>query len=112
MEDLIGRLKAANAQIERRDRLLGEEMLERREAAALIPELAGRDLEGAHPDHGPTIEVGGQTVDRFEFAQETIVLRTGRPVLAILGDEAQLVFSDPESNCLGVASPGCFSVFG
>ncbi|MDP9999741.1 DNA/RNA non-specific endonuclease [Pseudarthrobacter sulfonivorans] len=97
MEDLIGRLKAANARIERRDGLLGEEMLERREAAALIPELAGRGLEGAHPDPGPTLDVGGQTVDRTEFAQETIVLRTGRPVLAILGDEAQLVFSDPES---------------
>lgn len=72
-------------------------MLERRNATALIPELAGRDLEGTHPDPGPLIEVGGQTVDRFEFVQETIVLRTGRPVLAVVGDEAQLVFSDPES---------------
>ncbi|PTT68408.1 DNA/RNA non-specific endonuclease [Arthrobacter sp. HMWF013] len=98
MEDLIGRLKAANAQIERRDRLLGEEMLERRAATEMIPELAGRDLEGAQGGHGPMIELGGQTVDRFEFAQETIVLRTGRPVLAVVGDEAQLVFSDPESN--------------
>lgn len=97
MEDLIGRLKAANALIERRDVLLGEEMLERREAAALIPELAGRGLEDAHPDPGPTIDVGGQTLDRAQFAQETIVLRTGRPVLAILDNEAQLVFSDPES---------------
>jgi hypothetical protein len=31
-------------------------------------------------------------VDRSEFAQETIVLRTGRPVLAVVADEAQLVF--------------------
>lgn len=97
MEDLIGRLKAANAQIERRDVLLGEEMLERREAAAFVPELPGGGLEGAHPDPGPTIQVGGQAVDRIEFAQETIVLRTGRPVLAVVGDEAQLVISDPES---------------
>jgi endonuclease G len=35
MEDLIGRLKAANAHIERRDGLLGEEMLERRAATAV-----------------------------------------------------------------------------
>ncbi|GAA1769724.1 hypothetical protein GCM10009712_17090 [Pseudarthrobacter sulfonivorans] len=97
MEDLIGRLKAANAQIERRDSLLGEEMLERRAATASIPELAGRTPEGTPRDPGPTIEVGGQTVDRSEFAQETIVLRTGRPVLAVIGDQAQLVFSDPES---------------
>ncbi|MET1086666.1 MAG: trypsin-like peptidase domain-containing protein, partial [Arthrobacter sp.] len=99
MEDLIGRLKAANAQIERRDGPLGEEMLERREAAAVIPELAGaRDSGPAEPDAGPTIRVGGETVDRFAFAQETIVLRTGRPVLAVVGDEAQLVFSDPQSS--------------
>jgi endonuclease G len=97
VEDLIGRLKAANAQIERRDSVLGEEMLERRAATASIPELAGRTPEGTQLGPGPTIEVGGQTVDRSEFAQETIVLRTGRPVLAVIGDEAQLVFSDPES---------------
>jgi endonuclease G len=98
MEDLIGRLKAANAQIERRDSLLGEEMLERRTATAALPELAGRTPEGTPLDPGPTIEVGGQAVDRSEFAQETIVLRTGRPVLAVIGGEAQLVFSDPESS--------------
>jgi endonuclease G len=90
-------LLVADAQIQRRDGRLGEELLERRASTALIPELA-RDLEGAQPDSGPMIEVGGQTVDRLEFAQETIVLRTGRPVLAVVGDEAQLVFSDPESS--------------
>ncbi|WP_258803130.1 DNA/RNA non-specific endonuclease [Pseudarthrobacter sp. NS4] len=98
MEDLIGRLKAANARIERRDSVLGEEMLERRAATDVAPEPGSRVLEGAEPGPGPTLEVDGQTVDRIQFAQETIVLRTGRPVLAVVDDEAQLVFSDPESS--------------
>jgi endonuclease G len=98
----MGRLKAANAQIERQDSPLGEEMLERREATSVIPELAAAPgLEAAPPGPGPMITVGGQTVDRFEFAQETIVLRTGRPVLAVVGDQAQLVFSEPESKVWG-----------
>ena len=98
MEDLIARLKDANARIERRDGQLGEEMIGRSAATAGAPELAGRDLERIQEGVGPTIEIGGQTVDRLEFMQETIVLRTGRPVLAVVDDEAQLVFSDPESN--------------
>ncbi|MGX1159802.1 endonuclease G [Arthrobacter sp. SLBN-100] len=98
MEDLIGRLRAANARIESRDGQLGEEMLERRAATPSVPGGAVGDFELAQPGRGPQLEIGGQTVDRFEFAQETIVLRTGRPVLAVVDDEAQLVFSDPESS--------------
>jgi endonuclease G len=96
VEDLIGRLKAANARIERRDRALGEELLELRADKGLSLELAP-GLGGAHEDPGP-IELDGQPVDRSDFVQETIVLRTGRPVLAIVNDEAQLRFSDPDSN--------------
>ena len=98
MEDLISRLKAANARIEGRDNLLGEEMLERRAATPPIPEGAVGDLEGVLTDRSATMEIGGETVRRSEFAQETIVLRTGRPVLAVVGDEAQLVFSDADSS--------------
>lgn len=98
MEDLIGRLRAANARIESRDGQLGEEMLERRAATPSIPGGAAGDLELAQPGHGPQLEIAGEAVGRFEFAQETIVLRTGRPVLAVMDDEAQLVFSDPESS--------------
>lgn len=98
MEDLIGRLKAANARIESRDHQLGEELLERRAATPPILEGAVGDLEGAFTDRSATMEVGGERVPRAEFAQETIVLRTGRPVLAVVGDEAQLVFSDPDSS--------------
>jgi endonuclease G, mitochondrial len=98
MEDLIGRLRAANARIESRDGKLGEEMLERRAATPPIPELAERALEIAQPGARPTLEVDGQTVDGVEFTQETIVLRVGRPVLAVIDDEARLVFSDAESS--------------
>ncbi|MEQ7736122.1 hypothetical protein, partial [Escherichia coli] len=67
-----------------------------------VPEGAGRDLDltrpGVPPGAPATLEVDGQTVDREVFAQETIVLRTGRPVLAVVNDQAQLVFTDPESS--------------
>jgi endonuclease G len=96
VEDLIGRLKAANARIERQDSALGEELLELRADKGLSPERAP-GLGGAPEDSGP-LEVDGQPVDRSDFAQETIVLRTGRPVLAIVNDEAQLRFSDPDSD--------------
>ncbi|MGE0135667.1 MAG: DNA/RNA non-specific endonuclease [Dehalococcoidia bacterium] len=58
----------------RRDHLLDSELLE----------LGGGD--------GPAPELPGG-----EFQLETIVMRTGRPVLAIKRDEAQLTFDDPDS---------------
>ena len=90
MNDLLTRLRVATTDVERRDDALRAEMRERRDAAALVPERAGAALD-------PVVEIGGHQVDRFEFEQETIVLRTGRPVLAIVRDGAQLVFDDPES---------------
>jgi endonuclease G, mitochondrial len=98
VEDLIGRLKAANSQVIRRDGLLAEEMLERRAATAGVQGVTGRSFEGAESETSTVLEVAGQAVNRLEFEQETIVLRTGRPVLAIVGDEAQLVFTDQESS--------------
>jgi endonuclease G len=89
MEDLIARLKAANADIERRDTALRDELNERRESESFVSEsLTDRDRE---------IAIEGQTVDRQDFVAETIVLRTGRPVLAIVRDKARLIFDDPES---------------
>jgi endonuclease G len=98
VDDLIGRLKAANARIERRDDQLGRELLERREAESGAAASAMRGLELAPSDAPPTLEVDGETVDWVVFAQETIVLRTGRPVLAVVNDQAQLVFSEPDSS--------------
>lgn len=98
MEDLISRLKAANAQFQRRDGLLGKEMLGRRTDSESTSRIGGRSIEELQLGPRPLIEVDGQTVDRLQFEQETIVLRTGRPVLAVIGDEAQLVFPDSESD--------------
>ena len=88
MENLLARLKAANADIEHRDQSLRNELLDRRESADFVAESVG---------HEAPLVIEGEVVDRLEFEQETIVHRTGRPVLAVVRDEAQLVFSDPES---------------
>lgn len=48
-------------------------------------------LEGVGAE-GPALELPGD-----ELQVETIVMRTGRPVLAIKRDEAQLTFDDPDS---------------
>lgn len=92
MQDLMARIQDAVAGMERRDRALAEEMAGFREKAstqgaaatlteAIFPERVG--LESAAP--GP------------EIALETIVLRTGRPVLAVVRDEALLEFRDADS---------------
>ncbi|HKH45250.1 MAG TPA: DNA/RNA non-specific endonuclease [Thermoanaerobaculia bacterium] len=101
MKDFEARVRAAVARIERRDQKLAEELNDVRgsagreqearvlaekiapEAAGFQPEMAG--LEGLAPPPQP------------DLALETIVLRVGRPVLAVLRDEAQLEFRDAES---------------
>ncbi|MGW5152994.1 DNA/RNA non-specific endonuclease [Rhodococcus koreensis] len=72
--DTLTRLTAANAAMRRRDQDLDSELLA----------LRGRE--------GPTPELPGG-----ELQTETIVMRTGRPVLAIKRDEAQLTFDDADS---------------
>jgi endonuclease G len=88
MDDLIARLKAANADLERRDDALREEIREQRESP-FAPESALEVPEG--------LLVEGQPADRRDFVAETIVRRTGRPVLAIVRNAARIVITDPES---------------
>lgn len=77
--DTLDRLKARNVETRRRDSALHRELPDRAE------------------DEGPGLEsLAGETLER-EFQLESIVLRTGRPVLAIKRDEAQLTFDDPDS---------------
>jgi endonuclease G len=73
--DLMNRLQNANAAMRRRDKPLDDELQE-------LSEGQGPSLESA----GGDIQV------------ETIVFRTGRPVLAIKNDEAQLTFDDADSH--------------
>jgi endonuclease G, mitochondrial len=72
--DTLTRLKSMNAAMRRRDQRLNTELLERESRERVAFEAA----------------VG-------EIGLETIVLRTGRPVLAVKHDEAQLVFDDADS---------------
>ena len=88
---LLDKLAALNASIESRDTALRTELQDKRRDAAREPETV-RGLDAAPRDRGFFDGVGGP-----RLAEETIVLRTGRPVLAIVHDEAQLTFSDPDS---------------
>jgi endonuclease G len=77
----LDRIKELNGQVCRRDSALGEELVGRRRADDV-------ELESLRPAVGPPVD---------EFEAESIIMREGRPVLAIKRDEAQLVFEDPDS---------------
>lgn len=84
MTTSLERLRAATAQIENRDPSLAEELKSvRTRAAETIRESAGLEGVGSEAD--------------LITGLETIVLRTGRPVLAISDNQPQLVFQDADS---------------
>ena len=83
MNDLLNRLKARNADVESRDDDLRDELEEKRGTEGVAPDFELRDL--------------GDDVNPGDLSQETIVLRTGRPVLAILRNQAELTITDPDS---------------
>jgi len=76
--------------IRERDKSLGDELQAKRDQRG-VQEEAGR--------FRPILEsaVEGRESPRPQLALETIVLRTGRPVLAVSNDEPQLKFTDAES---------------
>ena len=76
------RLKGAVAAIEESDASLGAEM---RDVRATRARGAGLESLPAHPALPD------------DLAPETIVFRSGRPVLAVRNDEAELTFADAES---------------
>ena len=76
----LDRIKELNGQVCRRDSALGEELVGRRADDVELESLGA---------------AGGPPLDEFEA--ESIIMREGRPVLAIKRDEAQLVFEDPTS---------------
>ena len=83
------RLKEAVAEVEQSDGKLADEMREVRGARGqpAAEEMAPR-LESLRPT---------TTADVGDLARETIVLRTGRPVLAVINDETRLEFDDADS---------------
>ena len=86
MKNSLELLRAATAQIENDDPRLAEELKSvRSRAAETINESAGFEA------------MGGEGDDDMLTGLETIVLRTGRPVLAITDNQPQLVFQDTDS---------------
>jgi endonuclease G len=89
VDDLFEKLRASNAQMQRRDSNLSKELDEKRSTAgpvdeeAVAPALTGMAVS--------------DDVDAGDVLQESIVRRTGRPVLAIIRDRAQLSIDDPDS---------------
>jgi len=83
------RLKDSVAEVQRSDEKLADEMREVRGAR-------GRE---ATEEMAPRLESLRRTgaADVGDLARETIVLRTGRPVLAVVNDDTRLEFDDAES---------------
>lgn len=102
MQDLEARVRAAVARIERRDQKLAEELNDvrgsagREQEARVLAEKIAPDMGGFVPEVAG-LEGVAAPPPQPDFALETIVLRVGRPVLAVLRDEAQLEFRDAES---------------
>jgi len=93
MADQVSRLQSLLSRIQNADRKLGDELKSRRSdlvsksamAAGMAVETMGAGAAGAATALAP------------QFTMETIVLRTGRPVLQVFRDEAKLDFKDAES---------------
>src|SRR4051812_40508769 len=109
MNNLKERLAGAISRIEKKDSQLASELQEKRERAmeeakervsGLVNELA---IEGRNEEVPVAAAVRAAAVatpvpkERQNIVAETIVLRQGRPVLAIVNDEPRLDFRDVES---------------
>jgi endonuclease G len=93
MQDLEARIRTAVARIERRDRKLAEELKDVRGSARTDHEA--RVLSEKIAPGAAGLEM--LATPRPDIALETIVLRVGRPVLAVLRNEPRLEFRDAES---------------
>jgi endonuclease G, mitochondrial len=89
MENMTERIRDAVAAIEQRDLALAAELMSVRERER------GSVTEMAAAGPGADVSVP-ENVSTFEL--ETIVLRTGRPVLAVSNNEPRLVFDEIESD--------------
>lgn len=89
MDSTLAKLREHNRELQRRDSLLSAE-LER---------IRGAVAEGAPPGAAaiPALRGVGADVAPSPVEEESIIMRTGRPVLAIVRHEAQLVIDDADS---------------
>ena len=94
MRSLEERLRSAIAGIEERDGKLRDELA----AVRASSKPAAMELAGGLESMGfGTPEGGGGPRAAPDLALETIVLRTGCPVLAVFNDQAKLEFNDADS---------------
>jgi endonuclease G, mitochondrial len=103
MDEQMRRLQAILSRIQGADPTLGEELKSKRSDLARSAPMAA---PGFGPGAGPAAMPGaGMAVEGVAAARapmpqivpETIVLRTGRPVLRVFQDEAKLEFDDADS---------------
>jgi len=88
MYDFESRLRSAVKSLEKRDPELASEMKAVRKRPGAVDEA--RNILGARQPSGGLESTGGVAVANAQTALETIVLRTGRPVLAIHQDQVDL----------------------
>ena len=90
MDNALQRVRDAVARIEAEGGQISEEIRQIRRDSTRQDEA--RQLAGRFETY-----TGGPEVLQTDLALETIVLRIGRPVLAVFNNEAQLVFEEAES---------------
>ena len=92
MSKTKSQITAAIEAIRRRDEKLGEEMQDRRRGVEQMDE--GRII---HESFSTESAVSNEPMLDAGLVRETIVLRTGRPVLRVVRNAAELIFDDAES---------------
>ena len=92
MSKTKSQITAAIEAIRRRDEKLGEEMQDRRRGVERMDE--GRII---HESFSTESAVSNEPMLDAGLVRETIVLRTGRPVLRVVRNAAELVFDDADS---------------
>lgn len=91
VDDLFEKLRASNARMARRDSTLSKELDDVRARVEPVGEEGISPALTGMADDSDDVGVG-------DVLQESIVRRTGRPVLAVVRNRAQLVIDDPESD--------------
>ena len=96
MTDQASRLQAILNRIQSADPKLGEELKSKRSELTTAPRI-GAGMATMPPAGMAAEGIAPARVPMPLMTPETIVLRTGRPVLQVFQDEAKLEFSDAES---------------
>ena len=103
MDDILAKLRARNAEMQNRDTALGQELDGLRDRIGQLPEVVDAESMAAMAAPVPALAESvadiaiDHGVDEGDLTQESIVRRTGRPVLRIIRNLAELGADDPEA---------------